>query len=189
MISSTKRCHIGSVSSAARDALLTEGEGGMIIFAIVGPIVGVAGLLFSMYKFVLDRPKLKIESGAGLVTWDRGEHWHTFVKAINIGRRDEIVDSIGFKSETNKVVLLVSPKNYPEGMPPRKLSPGDAMTAVIPGLELHEQWAANDLGRMTEVIVQTKRGHTYSTAPRGDIADQARLGYHLDRNGNKVLLD
>ncbi len=59
---------------------------------------------------------------------------------------------------------------------------------MLPALELHEQWAAAKLGRLTQVFGNTESGRRYSARPLAHFAQHAENGFYL-KNGEKVQMD
>lgn len=98
-----------------------------LIVAIYGAILSTIAIIWNISRNLLDKPKLKVVSSLGLLSWGEIEKIVSF-EAINIGRYPITLSSAGLHLENNKTMFFMSP----EDRLPIQLNPGTNHTIFRP---------------------------------------------------------
>lgn len=124
-------------------------------------VIASASLIVSIRTARRDRPHLRVQVSVSypVMGQEVGEAV-VAVEAQNDGRYAEVVNGVVFLAGT-KTMYLIDPRNFPEGALPKRIEPGESMTAWI-GLDaLKTQIAREGLRapKWAEVRCRSGRRH------------------------------
>ena len=137
--------------------------------AVWGAVVGTLGAVWQIRNWWLDRPLVRVETSAAILT----SPWliHVSITAVNTGRQSAQLEECGFELEENyHLVYMGSPALMPGVQLPHELASGRKAVAYFNAGELAVDLAKNNRSQSPRrAYFRDATGRTYTRRVKANV--------------------